>query len=188
MLPPERLAELRVEHILTTDTNDLGVLHPLLRMLAERLGRRLRRGGLIARRIRVEIGYADHSEAARTVPLPAGALDSDLWEAARRALTLANKKRIAVRGVTVSMERVEELDGQLELWQGGGAAEQRGSGAGRFADSFPLEPTAPLPRGPAAPLPRRFALQSALDRIHTRYGVRGVARGSQLAARTPPAP
>ena len=29
------------------------------------------------------------------------------------------------------------------------------------------------------------ALQHALDRIHSRYGSRGVARGSQLAVLTP---
>ena len=45
-----------------------------------------------------------------------------------------------------------------------------------------------LPRCPAAPPPRRSALQLALDRIHTRYGARGVTRGSQLAALTPRAP
>ena len=53
VLPPERQAEFHVAHALATDTNDLGVLHPLLRVLGERLGRRLRRSGLVARRLRV---------------------------------------------------------------------------------------------------------------------------------------
>ena len=53
VLPPERQAEFHVAHALATDTNDLGVLHPLLRVLGERLGRRLRRRGLVARRLRV---------------------------------------------------------------------------------------------------------------------------------------
>ena len=38
VLPPERRAEFYVAHTLATDTNDLGVLHPLLRVLGERLG------------------------------------------------------------------------------------------------------------------------------------------------------
>lgn len=159
VLPPERLAELSATHILTTDTNDLGVLHPLLRMLTERLGRRLRQGGLVARRLRLGVGYADHTDAARAVLLPVSTLDSDLWDAARRAFALANVRRLAVRAVTVSMERVEEVSGQLELWTIEGPSS-------------------------AAPPIRRSALQHALDHVHSRYGVRGMTRGSQLAALT----
>jgi DNA polymerase-4 len=158
VLPPERLAELTAMHVLTTDTNDSGVLHPLLRMLTDRLGRRLRRGGLVARRLRLEIGYADHTDATRAVPLPPSPLDADLWAAARKAFTLANGRRLAVRGVTVTMERVEEASGQMELWDG-------------HSEDTPVAP------------PRRD-LQRALDRIHSRYGARGVARGSQVAALT----
>lgn len=170
VLPPERLAELTASHILATDTNDLAVLHPLLRMLTERLGRRLRRGNLVARRLRLEIAYADHTESARTVPLSPSPLDTDLWDAARRAFSLAKAKRIAVRGVTVRMERVEETSGQLELWAGGPAV-GRSDG-----------PT--VHRSPGPPVRRSAVLQRALDRIHTRYGVRGVTRGNQLAALT----
>jgi DNA polymerase-4 len=173
VLPPEQLAELTVSHILATDTNDLAVLHPLLLMLAERLGRRLRRGNLVARRLRLEIGYADHTESARTVPLSPSPLDADLWGAARRAFSLANTKRIAVRGVNVRMERVEETSGQLELWENGGSAERRTDG--------PTDREHPV----REPFRRSAAgLQRALDRIHTRYGVRGVTRASQLAALT----
>ena len=122
-------------------------------MLTERLGRRLRRGGLVAHRLRLEVGYADHTDAARAVPLPASALDSDLWDAARRAFALANARRLAVRAVTVRMERVEEASGQLELWETEGG------------------------RGPSA-------LQQAMDHLRHRYGVRTMARGSQLPALT----
>jgi nucleotidyltransferase/DNA polymerase involved in DNA repair len=51
VLSPEVRAEYRLSHTLATDTNDLGVLHPLLRRITEALGRkssgsgRLRRGG-----------------------------------------------------------------------------------------------------------------------------------------------
>ena len=95
VLPPERQAEFHVAHALATDTNDLGVLHPLLRLLGERLGRRLRRHGLVARRLRVSLTYADHTDAARAVPLHAAALDAELWDAARRAFTRANARRLA---------------------------------------------------------------------------------------------
>jgi DNA polymerase-4 len=155
VLPPERLAELSAAHILATDTNDLRVLHPLLRMLTERLGRRLRRSGLVARRLRLEVGYADHTDAARAVPLPVSPLDGDLCAAACRAFALVNTRRIAVRGMTVSLERIEEASGQLELWETDGRPSFRAS-----------------------------ALQHALDHIHSRYGTRGAARGSQMGALT----
>jgi DNA polymerase-4 len=162
VLPPERLAELCAAHILTTDTNDLGVLHPLLRMLTERLGRRLRRRGLVPRRLRLELGYADHTDSCRAISLPPFMLDADLWDAARRAFALAHHKRIAVRGMTVTMERVEESSGQLELW------EMEGGGASSAVPPF-----------------RRSApLQHALDRIYSRYGARSMTRGSQLVALT----
>jgi DNA polymerase IV len=186
VLPPERLAELTASHILATDTNDLDVLHPLLRMLTERLGRRLRRGNLVARRLRLEIGYADHTESARTVPLSPSPLDTDLWDAARRAFSLTNAKRIAVRGVTLSMEKVEETSGQLELWalreepSGAVCHPERSEGAeGRYGPLRSAQGDKPaVTRRPAS------ALQRALDRIHTRYGVRGVTRGIQLVALT----
>jgi DNA polymerase-4 len=178
VLPPERLAELMASHILTTDTNDLAVLHPLLRMLTERLGRRLRRGNLVARRLRLEIGYADHTESVRTVPLSLSPLDADLWDAARRAFSLANAKRIAVRGVTLRMEKVEETSGQLDLWGTVGPAD-------RWTAVEQLEGQDMAGNKPfAGPPVRRSGLQRALDRIHTRYGVRGVTRGSHLAALT----
>jgi DNA polymerase IV len=186
VLPPERLAELTASHILATDTNDLDVLHPLLRMLTERLGRRLRRGNLVARRLRLEIGYADHTESARTVPLSPSPLDADLWDAARRAFSLTNAKRIAVRGVTLKMERVEEMSRQLELWalreepRGAVCHPERSDGAeGRYGPLRSAQGDKPIvTRRPAS------ALQRALDRIHTRYGVRGVTRGIHLAALT----
>jgi DNA polymerase-4 len=205
VLPPERLAELSAAHILTTDTNDLGVLHPLLRMLTERLGRRLRRGGLVARRLRLEVGYADHTDSCRAVTLPASTLDADLWDAARKAFALANAKRLAVRGVTVTMERVEEVSGQLELWEmEGGRTDGRNGGrrwichpegANATEGSIPLAsmPGEKIPRyarddtgatSAVPPFRRSAPLQRALDTIRSRYGARGVARGSQLAALT----
>jgi DNA polymerase-4 len=189
VLPPEQLAELRAAHILATDTNDLAILHPLLRMLTERLGRQLRRGGLLARRLRLEVAYADHTDGARAVPLPLSALDAELWAAAQQALALVNRKRIAVRGLTLTMERVEEASGQLELWGTDGQAVRRSGGqAVRQAPvSYIQKKTAPAwehtDRLTACP-PDRLSLQHALDRIRSRYGTRSVARGSQIAALT----
>jgi DNA polymerase-4 len=162
VLPPERQAEFHVAHALATDTNDLGVLHPLLRLLGERLGRRLRRRGLVARRLRVALTYADHTAATRAVALRAAALDTELWDAARRAFTQANARRLAVRGVSLTLDRLEAAETQLELWGLGGAEVEEAEREGKRARS---------------PATRGSALQHALDRITTRYGARAVTTG-----------
>jgi DNA polymerase-4 len=180
VLPPEQQAEFHLAHALTTDTNDIGVLYPLLRLMSERLGRRLRRRGLTAGRIRVAATYADYTAGARAVPLRAAMLDAELWDAARRALVLANTKRLAVRSIALTLDRLMEAEGQLDLWAG-----QRGSGAvGQQQHTDSDAPTglhfsaAPPPRGPAA-------LQHALDHIRTRYGAGSVRGGPLTAHRSP---
>jgi DNA polymerase-4 len=176
VLPPERQAEFHVAHALATDTNDLGVLHPLLRLLGERLGRRLRRRGLVARRLRVALTYADHTTATRAMALRAAALDAELWDAARRAFTQANARRLAVRGLSLTLDRLEEAEAQLELWGVGGDRKrdtivshpERSERAQGDSDSG----TAPATHGPA--------LQHAIDRIRGRWGVRGLTRGTAV--------
>jgi DNA polymerase-4 len=117
VLPPEVRAEFRASHTLATDTNDLGILHQLLRRQTELLGRRLRPRTLAARRLTVAIDYVDYASSARGLPLPAAALDVELWDAARRALALAMTRRLAIRQVTVTVDRLIEANLQLEFWQ-----------------------------------------------------------------------
>jgi DNA polymerase IV len=154
VLPPERQAEFQVVHSLATDTNDLGVLHLILRGMSERLGRRVRSRGLAAGRLRLEATYADYTAAARAVSLSAAVLDAELWDAARRAFSLANTKRLAVRSVSLTLDRLMETEAQLELWAGG------------QADRRSDEP---------------IALQHAMDGIRARYGA-GALRGGPLTA------
>jgi DNA polymerase-4 len=144
VLPPERQTEFHLAHTLTTDTNDIGVLYPLLRLLSERLGRRLRRRGLTAGRLLVEATYVDYTSGTRAVPLQAALLDAELWDAARRAFVLANTKRLAVRAVGITLDQLVQAEAQLELWGGG------------------------------------TALQSALDRIHSRYGTQAVVHSAAV--------
>jgi DNA polymerase-4 len=158
VLPPERQAEFHVVHTFATDTNDLGVLHPILRAMSERLGRRGRRRGLNAGQLRLEATYADYTSVARTVPLRAAVLDAELWDAARRAFSLANTKRLAVRSVSLTLDRLMETEAQLELWTGG-QADRRSDGP--------------------------IALQHAMDGIRARYGA-GALRGGPLTAHRSP--
>ncbi len=117
VLSPELRAEFRAAHTLATDTNDIGVLHQLLRKLTEFLGRRLRQRSLAARRLTVAIDYVDYASAARGIPLKPAALDVELWDASRRALALALTRRLNVRQVTVTVDRLIEANLQLDLWE-----------------------------------------------------------------------
>jgi hypothetical protein len=178
VLPPERQSEFHVSHTLTSDTNDLGILFPLLRLLTERLGRRLRKRRLTAYRLLVETTYADYTTSSRAVPLGAAALDAELTDAARRAFVLANTKRLAVRTVALTLDRVMEEEAQLELWGGrrdsGAEGQQEHTGAESFARTDCR----------AAPLPR-LALQHAVDHIRTRYGA-GAVRGGPITSHLSP--
>jgi DNA polymerase-4 len=182
VLPPERQSEFHVSHTLTTDTNDLGILFPLLRLLTERLGSRLRKRRLIAYRLLVETTYADYTTSSRTVSLSAAALDGELTDAARRAFVRANTKRLAVRTVALTLDRVMEEEAQLELWEGqwdsGSAGQQQHTNARLYSD--PSSVIVPLSRCPAA-------LQHAVDHIRTRYGagaLRTVPLGGHRSSRT----
>jgi len=117
VLSPEVRAEYRVTHTLATDTNDLSVLHPLLRRLTEMLGRRLRQRGLAARRINVGVDYVDYESDSRAISLREAALDMELWDASRRALAQAMARRLAVRQVTVTVDRLIEANLQLDFWE-----------------------------------------------------------------------
>jgi DNA polymerase-4 len=157
VLPPERQAEFHLAHTLATDTNDLGILHALLRMMSERLGRRLRQRSLTAGRLRLEATYADYTATARAVPLPAAVLDAELGDAALHALALANIKRLAVRSVALTFDQLMEAEAQLELWEGGTAVRRYGGRTEKNA-----------------------ALQGALDRIHSHYGTQAVVHSTAV--------
>src|SRR3982750_3475311 len=65
VLPPERRSEFHLAHTLATDTNDLEILYPLLRLMSQRLGHRLRQRRLTARRLRLAATYADYTTTVR---------------------------------------------------------------------------------------------------------------------------
>jgi DNA polymerase-4 len=197
VLPPERQAEFHVSHTLSTDTNDIGILFPLLRLMSEPLGRRLRQRGLTAGRLHVEMIYADYTAGARAVPLRAAVLDAELWDAARRAFVLANTKRLAVRTVALTLGRLMETEAQLELWAGradGWTDGQVDGRMGRRTESLPEHSTAKAMLSAACLTDRLSAcppvhpstrLQHALDHIRTRYGSRAV-RGGPLTSHLSP--
>ena len=165
VLPPERQAEFHVSHTLTTDTNDIGILFPLLRLMSERLGRRLRRRGLTAGRLQIETTYADYTAGMQAVSLRAALLDAELWDAARRAFVLANTKRLAVRTVALTLDRLMEEEAQLDLWEGGKAVGRYGGTAA--AEDLTLT-----------------TLQNAVDHVRARYGA-GALKGGPFDRHRP---
>jgi DNA polymerase-4 len=160
VLPPAIRREFRAAHTLATDTNDLGVLFALLRRLTERLGARLRTRHLVTRRLRLDLAYADYSTSGRIITLPGVALDVALLDAARRAFTLANTRRIAVRTVALAAEQLVEMEVQMELFEAG----QRGSGAAGPDDGAGEQ---------------EVVIQDAIDQIRSRWGTSGISRSAE---------
>ncbi len=175
VLPPAVKAEFRAAHTLASDTNNLTELHRVLRHLTDRLGSRLRARHLAARRMTVHLAYTDYTTAKRSVPLGFAALDVELWEAARRAFALAQERTVAIRAVGVVVDRFLEADLQLELWTGVPSTEYRVPSA-TAVDSVLGTRNSELGTE-HRPRPRDGALQTALDRIRTRWGTRGVKVG-----------
>jgi DNA polymerase-4 len=192
VLPPAVKAEFRAVHTLGNDSNDLPLLHRVLRHLTERLGARLRARKLVARRLTLHLAYTDYATAKRSVPLPLAALDAELLQAAAQALTLALTRTVALRAIGVTVDRLLEADLQLELW---GDLSSRGTPSGAREPEGSLMVRA-VPEGiPRACGPRDddvvlghargtrnaergTSLQSALDRIRTRWGARGIRLGA----------
>src|SRR5690606_31517430 len=169
VLPPSVKAEFRAAHTLGDDSNDLALLHRILRHLTERLGSRLRARHLVARRLTVHLAYSDYATAKRSVPIGLAALDVELWNAARRGFALARDRTVALRAVGVSVDRFLEADLQLELWGNSGGRGKREEGNGEAMMAGRDGATAPPPLDPLPDMPARderpTALQSAVDRI-----------------------
>lgn len=154
VLPPAVKAEFRVTHTLGNDSNDIAQLHRVLRHLTERLGARLRARHLTARRLTLQIAYVDYHTARRSLPLRPAALDVELLDAARRALALAQQRTVALRALSLTVDRLVEEEVQMELF---GAHQS------------------PCTRSPGRPA----ALQHALDRIRTRWGARTIGAATR---------
>jgi DNA polymerase-4 len=149
VLPPAVKAEFRAVHTLGNDTNNLALLHRVLRHLTERLGARLRARHLVARRLTVKIAYSDYTTPSDRCRSPR-ALDIELWDAARRAFALARQRTVALRAIGVTVDRFLEADLQLDLWG--------------------------MPDGGDAPVKTAYMrpLQGAIDQIRTRWGARAL--------------
>ena len=184
VLPPAVKAEFRAVHTLGNDSNDLPLLHRVLRHLTERLGARLRARKLVARRLTLHLAYTDYATAKRSVPLPLAALDAELLLAAGQALSLALTRTVALRAIGVTVDRLLEANLQLELWDESSSRGPASSARGPEGSLQHRAETKGIPRafGPRDDSMRNAergtSLQSALDRIRTRWGSRGIRIGT----------
>jgi len=170
VLPPAVKAEFRAVHTLGNDTNDLALLHRVLRHLTERLGARLRARHLVARRLTVKIAYTDYTTAQRSVPIAFAALDIELWDAARRAFALARQRTVALRAIGVTVDRFLEADLQLDLWGMTDHGTDGATAAGPMIGTGTTSVRAAHDVRAAHGRP----LQMAIDTIRTRWGARAL--------------
>ena len=132
-----------------SDTNDVTVVEGALYGLVERAGAELRRRRLAARRVGVRVTYSDNRHAMRSVTVdPATANDLRLFEWAQMALTRAWTRRVRIRHVRLTCERLTFPPAQLEL--------------------FPEETERRL---------RADGLLAAMDTIRQKYGPRAIRFG-----------
>jgi len=158
VLPPALRAEFRVEHTLATDTNDRRELDRIVSGLAEALGRRLRRRKLAARRIRLLATYSDWMEHGRTLVSAPLQSDLELCSAARQLFERTVLRTVSIRSVRFVADDLVEANVQLEM-------------------EFPLSTSVGREGEDEV---KREVLQSALDRIRTRWGTTTVRRGSMV--------
>jgi DNA polymerase-4 len=179
VLPAAVKAEFRVTHTLGNDSNDIALLHRVLRHLTERLGARLRARQLSARRLTLQIAYVDYATARRSLALSPAALDIELLDAARRALALARTRTVALRAVSVTVDRFVEVVEQFELFGNSAIGQSGDSGTPRRDLWATLHPEGSS-HDPVAQSPNRpIALQQAFDQIRTRWGARAIGAGTR---------
>ena len=104
-------------HEFGTDTNDTATLESALYRLTEQVGGELRRRRRAARRIAVSLDYSDGMRCTRQLAAkPASANDLILFELARRTLLLAWTRRVRIRHLRLTCDRLTFPPAQLELF------------------------------------------------------------------------
>jgi DNA polymerase-4 len=113
----QRPPQVMLNHAFGTDTNQPNAVEGVLYRLVEQAGRRMRKQGRAARRIRMVVDYSDGRRCARQVRIePATANDLVLFPFARRALNLAWHRRVRVRHLRLIFDRLVFPPAQMPLF------------------------------------------------------------------------
>jgi DNA polymerase-4 len=106
-----------VDHEFGPDTNDVAVLEGALYQLIERAGAELRKRGLTARRSKIVLDYSDGARIARqAVSNPPTANDASLFAAAALAFDRAWIRRVRIRRLGLTCDRLTYPPAQMELF------------------------------------------------------------------------
>jgi DNA polymerase-4 len=142
------------DHEFADDTNHVNVLEGRLYSMVEEVAKKLRRRRVAARNIKVMLDYSDGVRCVRqTLAEPATTNDLTLFEAARRTFMRAWTRRVRVRHMRLTCDRLIFPQAQVEL----------------FADER-------AKRG------KRDLCIAAMDRIRDRFGHDAVRMGRTLVA------
>lgn len=114
-------------HEFGDDTNDARVLEGRLYRLVEQAGRRLRRQRKMTRRLRVVLDYCDGVRAVRRKAVtPPSADDKTLFSAARSVLRAAWTRRVRIRHMHLSADRLVFPPAQMPLFADRRRADEKG--------------------------------------------------------------
>jgi len=114
---PQQLPNIYEQETLADDTNDIFLLRSALYGLIEKVGRQLRQSSQTARKMMLEVYYADHREATGQKRLPAATnMDRELFFVAEQLMKKILTRRIRVRKLAVRYFQLRPASGQMSLF------------------------------------------------------------------------
>ncbi len=117
VFPPQQVPNIYEQTTLTEDTNDIHLLRGALYSLVEKVGRQLRQTSQSARKMMLEIYYADHREAIGQKRLPkATSTDQEFFQVAEELLNKILTRRIRVRKLAVRYFELGPAAKQVSLF------------------------------------------------------------------------
>jgi len=118
VFPPQQLPNIYEQQTLADDSNDIFLLRGALYGLIEKVGIQLRGSSQTARKMILEIYYADHREAAGQKRLPAATnMDRELFSVAEQLMKKILTRRIRVRKMAVRFFQLRPASGQMSLFE-----------------------------------------------------------------------
>lgn len=118
---PQRASvdSVEAETVLRTDVNDDSLLVEAVRLTADKAVHEVRRGGLVAGAVRLQLVYSDNRRARKTVRLPTSTDDfSQVRAASLSAFTEIHVRRVALKSIQVAALRTSPATGQRDLFDG----------------------------------------------------------------------
>lgn len=102
------------------DTVDRQFLEGVLYHLAEKVGVRTRRKGMVGRTVTLRLRYSDFKTVTRAVSAGAGTSgDSEIFDLALRLMIPLLERRVRVRLLGITLSNLRHADGQLDLFSAG---------------------------------------------------------------------